>query len=283
MHRHLTPSRITLLILADLYLTTDEIPQTAQLAILKLMSRQIIQTSESDDIDIETRLKASTSDISYFADVLSKLPSVIPGRNVYDRLLTRIWALDGLDTLFVFFEQVKGLVVVTGPKTAPAAVNASTKAKVSRFSPLGQFIRRCSHEFERLQFPDVQKLYAALQAYRSSSYSIWSNLNPQKAATLPPITQIASASLDTGFASDQEITTLLSLSLHALQNCGVEVWRVYSGLPHVSSPSGVVQAANSRRKATGINRYPDPRYHRIVACGPGPVGILAMGERERGC
>jgi len=223
MHRHLTPSRITLLILADLYLTTDEIPQTAQLAILKLMSRQIIQTSESDDIDIETRLKASTSDISYFADVLSKLPSVIPGRNVYDRLLTRIWALDGLDTLFVFFEQVKGLVVVTGPKTAPAAVNASTKAKVSRFSPLGQFIRRCSHEFERLQFPDVQKLYAALQAYRSSSYSIWSNLNPQKAATLPPITQTASASLDTGFASDQEITTLLSLSLHALQKLGTRI------------------------------------------------------------
>lgn len=60
-----------------------------------------------------------------------------------------------------------------------------------------------------------------------------------------------------------------------------EVWRVYSGLLHVSSPSGVVQAAKAKRKATGINRYPDPRYRRVVACVPGHVDILAMRECER--
>ena len=50
--------------------------------------------------------------------------------------------------------------------------------RLSRYSPLGLFVRRAQLEFTRLQFHDSVKLWKALVKYRLPTYRAWARKNP---------------------------------------------------------------------------------------------------------
>ena len=222
MPRYLTPGKICLLLLVDLYIS-DEIPSSSKLDVLSFVASHINPPIDHDNGSIDTRLNLANSNFSIFANKLSQCQSGVPGRSVYDTLLQRIWKLDDLDSLHSLFEQL-GEVVVP-PETE---LQEPTVPKVSRSSPLGQYIRRCVVEFTRLQFADTQALWTAFAAYREPSFQAWATRNPEAAQlqssarpawALPP----TSTSATSNFTSADDTSTLLNFSIYQLQKLGARV------------------------------------------------------------
>ncbi|KAK5163336.1 APC5 protein [Saxophila tyrrhenica] len=228
MPRYLTPTKICLLVLVELY-ASDEIPATARLDVLSFIASHINPPSEYDQFSLEDRAQVSSNDITSFSSILSQWPSKIPGRSLYDRFLNDAWTLHDLDALHVFFERVNNVVAPEHPERPEVAAKS-----ISRASPLGQFIRRCCVEFTRLQFSDSQALCAALATYRAPSYQKWATRNPDAARNLQDQPSWATAPSQGELSQDQQTEsllhtsaddtgTLLSLSIHQLQKLGTRV------------------------------------------------------------
>lgn len=222
MPRYLTPAKLCLLLLIDLY-TSDEIPASSKLDVLAFIASQINPPSDHDNAGLEERFALASADISVFASKLSKYQSGIPGRSLHDALLNRIWKLEDLDSLHGLFQQLGELVTPQHSEEGQ-----EVPAKVSRSSPLGQFLRRSCVEFTRLQFSDSQALWTAFSNYRRSSYETWSSRNPHDASQLqlsqlvwshPPSNQ----STRTAHTSIEDTSTLLSYSIYQLQKLGTRL------------------------------------------------------------
>jgi anaphase-promoting complex subunit 5 len=226
MPRFLTPVKICVLVLIDLY-ASEQIPTDRRLDVLSFTAEHIIPHSGHEEDAVKHRLSILTSDIASFSEILSKWQSGIPGRTIYDILLQRIWDVNDLDSLHSLFERVGDLVTPQSPETAEAAA-----LKISRASPIGQFVRRCSVEFTRLQFADSQALWNALSSYRAPSYELWASRNPEAARRIdselpswagakssqnPDLNQAAV------FAGADDTETLLTASIHQLQKLGTRV------------------------------------------------------------
>ncbi len=220
--RFLTPAKLCLLLLIELY-SADEIPAGAKLHVLCFIATSI---NVSSGEQAHAEIAVSPSAIASFNEALSSWQSAIPGRTLYDALIARIWSLTDLDGLHTFFHNVQDLV-------ASSASNDSEEdaaTKISRASPLGQFIRRCCLEFTRLQFSESQALWNALVAYRAPTYSAWASRHPdlasqQQAGLLPWAT--ASNGRPTTeripFFSADDAEQLLNSSIHHLQKLGHRV------------------------------------------------------------
>ena len=227
MPRYLTPAKICLLLLVDLY-ASDEIPSSSKLDVLSFIASQVNAPSDHDHVSIEERINLASSGFAAFAEKLSQWQSGIPGRSVYDILLQRVWKLDELDSLHNLFGQLGELV-------APPESDSEeqTVAKVSRSSPLGQYIRRCVVEFTRLQFADSQALWNTFATYRAPSHETWASRNPEAAQKRdderPPWAKPAifhtaeSGNQQLGYASTEDSDTILSYSIYQLQKLGSRV------------------------------------------------------------
>lgn len=151
MPRYLTPHRITLLQLISLYTTSSpNLPATSRLPILTFISSQIVNTpSDYDDEHLSNQINLQTSDITALRPILSPWPSHTPGRSIYDKLLEGVWGEDaqGQDCLFLLFADVKKLVQPSAPSASSpdgtTTADEAEPAKLSKFSPMGQFVRRC--------------------------------------------------------------------------------------------------------------------------------------------
>jgi anaphase-promoting complex subunit 5 len=177
MPRFLTASKLALLLLADIYITADLSP-TARQKILHFLATRILVSSNSDTSSLNSRYElASSSDIAAIADTLAPLPANVPGRSLYDVLLARAWALDGLDAIVEFVKRVAESVGTLRPPKSDDA-DAPSSPKISKSSPFGQFIRRSNVEITRLQFADAQALWTSFSAFRASSYTAWATRNP---------------------------------------------------------------------------------------------------------
>ena len=226
MPRYLTPTKICLLALVDLYIA-DQIPTSAELNVLSFVASRINIPSEHDQPSLEERFKLSTFDLATLSEALSQWPSGIPGRSIYDALLQRLWELDGLDSLHILFQHLGGLVAPAVPVDSQGGSNV---AKISRSSPLGQFIRRCCVEFTRLHFDDSKALWSFFAAYRASSHETWALRNPTAAKNLggdqPAWAGSQFEEVDQSLpnnASAEDSDTLLSISVHQLQKMGTRV------------------------------------------------------------
>lgn len=225
MPRYLTPARISLLVVIDLY-TSNDIPASASFDVLNFIASQVVVQSEHDNASLSERFKLSSSDITGFQEPLSRLQSEVPGRTLFDALLQRLWKLEGIDALYTLFHNLSDLI-------APIVSEAqgACASKVSRSSPLGQFIRRCCVEFTRLQFDDSMVLWNSFASYRQPSYDLWSQRNPEAALQLeenqPLWAQSSPANqgtqLGAAYASVEDSDTLLSLSIQRLQKFGARV------------------------------------------------------------
>lgn len=231
MPRYLTPVKINLLLLIDLYVS-DQIPASVNPKILGYIASQVIQPSDHDNVvERHPQSLSSRSDVTTLSEHLAQWTSQVPGRSVYDILLQRVWELNDLDALHVLFQHLGELVAPRTLTDAPGAEGGSTTAaKISRASPLGQYIRRCCVEFTRLQFADVKALWHAFSLYREPSYDMWANRNPEAARQKEDTRPVwASGRADhqqsngAYNASSEDVEMLLSHSVHALQKLGHRV------------------------------------------------------------
>ena len=227
MPRYLTPAKVCVLVLVDLYVS-EEIPNGAKLGALTFISSQIINPSEYDNEGLQDRFMLSPSNITGLEETLSHLQTGVPGRSLYDWLLKRLWQLEGMDSLHAFFEHLEALV-------APGIADSQETSlpRLSRSSPLGQLVRRSVVEFTRLQFADSMILWNALASFREPSYDMWSSRNPGAArqrdeGTPSWMESYLSANgapneLLHGSTSVEDSHTLLSFSVQRLQKLGARV------------------------------------------------------------
>lgn len=230
MPRYLTPSRICLLVLIDLYLA-DQASTSAKLEVLSFIAAHIRQpTSREFEGDDVTSSDLSLSvDATAFSSVLGRLASIVPGRTIYDVFISKLWHLAVLDTLHVLFDRLADLTPLVD--STPEAA----KGKLSRASPLGQYVRRCNVEFTRLQFADSQSLWTAFEAYRAPTHESWAARNPDAAVNLDSYLASISGRLYGGqsadslssstyaFISAEDTDCLMTFSIQQLQKLGTRM------------------------------------------------------------
>ncbi|KAK4540630.1 hypothetical protein LTR36_009061 [Oleoguttula mirabilis] len=229
MTRYLTPSKLCVLWLIDLYLA-GHTALSARLSVLSFIAARVHVAGAHNANDIDQLTEALTGGASDLLEPLQQWPSDVPGRNVYDMLLQRLWRLDGLDSLHVLFDQLSERITALAASDKP-------RTGLSRASPLGQYIRRCCVEFTRLQFADSQALWSAFVTYRAPTYDTWAHRNPVDAAAALAEGDVLSAGLESparhglaqptntaeAYLSTDDTDTLLTFSIHQLQKLGTRL------------------------------------------------------------
>ena len=181
MSRYLTPSKVTLLVLINLY-CESVVPSSATIPLLSFIASYLVpglQKSENGKhISIEVTSDVNPS-ISDFKEALSSHDSVKPGRSLWHLLLERLWSLNSLHS---FHELFDGLNDLYSKKSRENEDQATTRIALSGSSPLGLFVRRASLEFTRLQFHDAFRLWSSFLAFREETYDTYSKRSSGHAA-----------------------------------------------------------------------------------------------------
>ncbi|KAL7267537.1 APC5 protein [Rhizina undulata] len=170
MSRYLTPGKIALLALVEIY-TESRFSNRAVLPVLTFIIKHLVSPKENTSFILTLdQLKAATINES----------SAIVGRNVFDLLLKKLWEINSFDALHTFFDNIQKYLVPPEaiPEDGKAPVRLpGAKARLSRTSVLGCFVRRASLEYTRLQFQDAVALWKAFIQYREPSLGIWRKRN----------------------------------------------------------------------------------------------------------
>jgi len=177
MGRFLTPSKVALLALAQVY-SKGSIPLSGTARVLNvLISRILLDSKESDEL-LQQQVGDTVLDLE---QALAGQASAIPGRTVWDLLLKGLWAIDCADALDWFISETPLLLGKTRDellKERDEGLPPQPAGKIVRTSPLGLFIRRCSLEYLRLQFQDSTALWMDFIAYRMPSKGAFTRKNP---------------------------------------------------------------------------------------------------------
>ncbi|KAL8873489.1 MAG: hypothetical protein Q9198_007015 [Flavoplaca austrocitrina] len=182
MSRHLTPSKIGLLALIRLY-SDGVVPSSATIPILSFLISYLLpvhsHTSQEND---SVSQDGFTVSIQKLQSATISYASAIPGRTVWDLLLKLLWAINSLDALHAFFNELPLLLEkpLDGSLDVPDDPKLLQQKRMlfSRNSPLGAFVRRSQLEFTRLQFHDGNNLWKSLIIYRAPTMAIWKRRNP---------------------------------------------------------------------------------------------------------
>ncbi|KAL3420178.1 anaphase-promoting complex protein [Phlyctema vagabunda] len=190
MTRFLTPAKIGLLVVIELY-TDAIVPSSSTIPILSFLISQIIPATLQKQGFRFFEHAASPSlpyvlDLIAFETILKKdYPAAagLPGRTLWDHFLKKIWDIDSLDALHVFFGRRTHLLTKTREDAAKDSEMgipppAPEMIVLSRTSPFGSFIRRSTVEFERLRFSDTLELWSTFVQWRQQTKSYWSRRNP---------------------------------------------------------------------------------------------------------
>nr|QEJ80696.1 putative anaphase-promoting complex subunit 5 protein [Teratosphaeria zuluensis] len=226
MPRYLTPGRVCSLVLIEIYLS-GEVASNARLPLLSFIASRIHATIQHEQADVTDLLDDVEQDASALSSTLRQWETGVPGRSLYDHFLSRLWALDGLDSLHVFFEQLGQLIALSRP-------SENGERSITRASPIGQYLRRCCVEFTRLQFNDTQNLWNSFVSFRAATYDFWASRNPEAARKLQADQGVIAFSSD-GRQSDsmrlhaeagvsaEDVDRLLTASIHRLQKLGTRL------------------------------------------------------------
>jgi anaphase-promoting complex subunit 5 len=185
MTRFLTPSKIGLLALIELY-TDAIVPTSATIPVLSFILNQLLPNnlkSQSRDLASLQSLPFLL-DLKAFETLLSTHAAAtgLPGRSLWDHFLKKIWDIDSLDALHDFFARRSNLLAKSrdelkkdGEMGIPPP--SEDMIMISRTSPCGSFVRRSKVEFERLRFSDALALWTAFTKWRHGSKKYWSRRN----------------------------------------------------------------------------------------------------------
>lgn len=187
MSRYLTPSKVGLLALISLY-TESVIPSKATIPVLSFLVSYLLpvnSTASHSKGELHPRKVPLT--IEEFQRVTICHASGIPGRNVWDLLIHKLWKIDSCDALHVFFDTLSFLLKKTAEEQSKEVGDEvdliSNRILLSRVSPLGSFVRRAQVEFTRLPFHDGVALWKAFVSYRAPTFPQWKKRNPNAGNT----------------------------------------------------------------------------------------------------
>lgn len=199
MARYLTPAKIGLLALIELYVE-EAVPNDAIIPVLSFLASHILDSDLQSSTTSTTTPGASAGaaanrwqraersiglvvSVKDFEGLLLPFPAVnkLPGRNLWDRFLEKLWGIDSLDALQEFFSLRPRVLARTREelrRMAEAGEAAPTGILLARNSPLGAFVRKAVLEFTRLQFHHSAELWKAFVKYRQPTVAYWRR-NPQ--------------------------------------------------------------------------------------------------------
>lgn len=190
MARYLTPAKISLLALIELYIQ-EAVPNNAIIPVLNFISSQLIDsetlnarptTPPSRWTKAENTIGLVLS-INDFEKLLTPFAAAngLPGRRLWDRLLEKLWGIDSLHALQEFFDRLPTFLARTKDEIRQMAERGEeppTGVLLSRNAPFGAFVRRSNLEFARLQFHNTTDLWKAFVKYRQPTAGYWRRRNP---------------------------------------------------------------------------------------------------------
>lgn len=222
MPRFLTPARLCLLALIDIYVS-DQTPATARLNLLDFIAAHI-STAVNDHHGELKSIAETRQDASSLLAPLGTSQSQVPGRSILDVCLNALWSMQSLDHLQLLFDKV---ALLTTDLARPGTDDKQTK--VSRASPIGQFIRRCCVEWTRQQFAESESLWSSFARYKESTYDLWAQRNPDASKELEELAEarfalyVGGSAHKPALASSEDIDSLLAASIQQLQKLGTRV------------------------------------------------------------
>lgn len=179
MSRYLTPAKIGLIILIELYVNRA-VPNDAVRPVLEFLSCHLVRQDPSKAAENPDgkwtpaeRAVSVVIGITDFEHLLGGWPFLrgMPGRRLWDQFLERLWGIDSLHGLNDFFESL-GYMFAKTPEEARMLAELGVPPepqetiRLSTGSPFGNFVRRSVAEFYRLRFQDHIELWKDLVCYR---------------------------------------------------------------------------------------------------------------------
>ncbi|KAF1958731.1 hypothetical protein CC80DRAFT_468392 [Byssothecium circinans] len=236
--RYLTASKISLLVLVDLYCSTG-VPSTATIPVLSfILSRSFPTTPSAARASRSVKQHDIAFSIRAFEDVLQHHASSMPGRSLFDVFLKLIWEMNSFDALFNLFDRLGGLLA--RPRGEASEASLFERVHLSQTSPLGALIRRARVEFVRLPFDDAIRLWSAFIAYRaptahwnkrlaglasSGADTVAADLELEPGDSLYEIAygRLSNAEIEEHALSHDDLEHLLEFQLDQLQRLGCRV------------------------------------------------------------
>lgn len=153
MSRYLTPGKIALLLLIEVY-AESKFPNKAVIPVISFVIKHLVRPKDTSTfvLSLDT-IKAVTVEE----------PSTVVGRTVFDLLVMEMWYINSLDALHTFFIDIQ-TYMLNIPDDPDGEAN--TRRSIGYTSILGCFIRRASLEFVRLQFNEANALWRAFVQFR---------------------------------------------------------------------------------------------------------------------
>ncbi|CAG8958854.1 hypothetical protein HYFRA_00011807 [Hymenoscyphus fraxineus] len=183
MTRFLTPSKIGLLALIELY-TQDVVPTASIIPILSFVLNQLLPSTAKTS---RPQLSASQPSMPFiltletYETLLSAYPAAsgFPGRTLWDQFLHKLWKINSLNALHDFFEKRTNLLAQTNEENKRDGEMGipppdGNMIFLSRTSPFGSFVRRSKVEFERLRFSDALTLWITFCKWRQGTQRYYS-------------------------------------------------------------------------------------------------------------
>ncbi|OAQ68362.1 anaphase-promoting complex protein [Pochonia chlamydosporia 170] len=190
MARYLTPAKIGLLALVELY-TEEAVPSDAVLPVLSFITSHLMDHDSTDPLSSQearwTKAERTVSlviTIKDFEKLLGSYPFLMgmPGRKLWDQFLGKLWDINSLDALNDFFDRIADVLAKTKEETQrdeeEDSLEVDAKIRLSRNSPFGAFVRKSRLEFQRLRFHDCTELWKAFVRYRQPTAAYLRRKNP---------------------------------------------------------------------------------------------------------
>ncbi|KAI9824674.1 MAG: hypothetical protein M1819_000827 [Sarea resinae] len=177
----MSPPKVGLLALICIY-TDSVVPTASTIPILSFIASHVINfEAVTSGISVKRDFKAILS-IDDFQRATITQSSTFAGRTIWDLFLRKLWEINSLDALHVFFDNLGALLAKTGEdlrrESEQDVTPVEEKILLSRASPLGTFVRRAQMDFTQLQFHDAVALWKSFIVYRSSTLDMWRRRNP---------------------------------------------------------------------------------------------------------
>lgn len=188
MSRFLGPRDIGLLQLISIYCEAA-VSSDGILPVLGFLARHIGTDLKTDSPSPQSRFQKAHDDIDLiksvkaFETLLQPFHAAVglPGRRLWDLFLAKLWAIDSLDALHQFFDQLLALLANKDDirqMVEPEEGAATTRIPLTIHSPLALYVRRAQLEFNRLHFSEASNLWKDFIVYRQPTAAAWQRRNP---------------------------------------------------------------------------------------------------------
>ncbi|KAH8121137.1 hypothetical protein FP744_10002089 [Trichoderma asperellum] len=190
MARYLTPAKIGLLVLTELYVE-EAIPSDAVVPVLSFIASHAMgydpngpSTSQAARWTKAERAVSLVVSIKDFEKLLSSYPFLmgLPGKRLWDQFLNKLWGIDSLHALGEFFEHLLLTLSKTKEELRKEGLDPDEPelgVKLTHNSPLGAFVRRARLEYQRLRFHDCTELWKDFVRYRQPTSHYQKRKNPE--------------------------------------------------------------------------------------------------------